>query len=184
MRRRFALRRGDPTGRGQRRRIPPMLVRANELLAAGEFSQAAVALEQVARGAAAGGSRHAARLYIEAGRALILSQQSARGMEMLAHGLTLMAQSRLPHRASRVAARLSNELRERGFEAEAERLSSFLDSTMPAMPTTEVAPEPARRPPLPTHCPECGAPVRPDEVEWVDNFTAECDYCGSPVRGE
>ena len=33
-------------------------------------------------------------------------------------------------------------------------------------------------------CPSCGAAVRPDEVEWLDYVTAECAYCGSPVRGE
>jgi hypothetical protein len=25
---------------------------------------------------------------------------------------------------------------------------------------------------------------RPDEIEWLDEVTAECDYCGSPLRGE
>jgi endogenous inhibitor of DNA gyrase (YacG/DUF329 family) len=41
---------------------------------------------------------------------------------------------------------------------------------------------PARKPILPTHCPACGGTVRPDEVEWLDEITAECAYCGSPVR--
>jgi hypothetical protein len=35
---------------------------------------------------------------------------------------------------------------------------------------------------LPTHCPSCGAALRPDEIEWLDESTAECAYCGSPVR--
>ena len=43
---------------------------------------------------------------------------------------------------------------------------------------------PAKKAVLPAHCPSCGAAVRPDEVEWLDDITAECDYCGSPVRGE
>jgi hypothetical protein len=45
-------------------------------------------------------------------------------------------------------------------------------------------PSAARLPPLPTQCPGCGAPVRPDEVDWLDDVTAECEYCGSPVRVE
>jgi len=40
------------------------------------------------------------------------------------------------------------------------------------------------RPALPTHCPACGAALKPNDVEWLDDVTAECEYCGSPVRGE
>jgi hypothetical protein len=25
-------------------------------------------------------------------------------------------------------------------------------------------------------------PLAPDEVEWQDEVTAECAYCGSPIR--
>ncbi len=46
------------------------------------------------------------------------------------------------------------------------------------------AEESEKHPVLPTHCPGCGAPIHPDDVDWIDNVTAECEYCGSPVRGE
>ncbi|HEX9117672.1 MAG TPA: hypothetical protein VGA61_16500, partial [Anaerolineae bacterium] len=46
------------------------------------------------------------------------------------------------------------------------------------------APAPSPRRVLPTHCPGCGAPLRPDEVDWLDEMTATCEYCGSPVHGE
>jgi hypothetical protein len=37
---------------------------------------------------------------------------------------------------------------------------------------------------LPTACPQCGAPLRADEVEWADESTAECDFCGAMIRAE
>ena len=37
---------------------------------------------------------------------------------------------------------------------------------------------------LPTLCPACSAPLRSDEVEWIDAQSAACAYCGSRVRAE
>jgi hypothetical protein len=37
---------------------------------------------------------------------------------------------------------------------------------------------------LPTNCPKCGAPLRADEIEWVDAITASCSFCGSVVAKE
>ena len=35
---------------------------------------------------------------------------------------------------------------------------------------------------LPTKCPSCGAAIRPNEVKWLDDITAECRYCGMPIK--
>ena len=37
---------------------------------------------------------------------------------------------------------------------------------------------------LPALCDQCGAPVRSDEVEWIDGFSAECDFCGAILQTE
>jgi hypothetical protein len=37
---------------------------------------------------------------------------------------------------------------------------------------------------LPTNCPSCGGPVLLKEVEWLDDITAECAYCGNGIRTE
>ena len=34
---------------------------------------------------------------------------------------------------------------------------------------------------LPAQCPSCTAPLRSDEVEWVEDDRATCTYCGSIV---
>jgi hypothetical protein len=63
-------------------------------------------------------------------------------------------------------------------------MEAFVKKVSPSTPITHVESAPLKRPLLPTHCPACGAAVRPDEVEWLDDVTAECAYCGSPVREE
>jgi predicted RNA-binding Zn-ribbon protein involved in translation (DUF1610 family) len=35
---------------------------------------------------------------------------------------------------------------------------------------------------LPSHCESCGGPIHSPEVEWLNAHTAECPYCGSPIR--
>jgi NAD-dependent SIR2 family protein deacetylase len=68
--------------------------------------------------------------------------------------------------------------------AEASEIETYLRANLPADFTPPANQVPARKPPLPTHCPSCGGAVRPDEIEWLDEVTAECDYCGSPLRSE
>lgn len=48
-----------------------------------------------------------------------------------------------------------------------------------------MAQEPERHPELlPTVCPKCGGPVRPDEVKWTSPRSADCTFCGAnlPMR--
>lgn len=78
--------------------------------------------------------------------------------------------------------RIVNELQARGLNIEADEIKILLGGNLPITPTKTASPQ--KRPVLPTHCPACGAAVKPDEVEWLDDITAECAYCGSPVRDE
>jgi hypothetical protein len=79
--------------------------------------------------------------------------------------------------------RIVNELQAHGLSTEAEEIVSLLNGNLPTKALNET-PVPAKRPTAPTHCPSCGAAMKPDEVEWLDEITAECSYCGSPVRDE
>jgi hypothetical protein len=120
---------------------------------------------------------------MEAGRAAILSGETRSGVADLRRGLTILAsQGRFP-RMQTFGQRAIEELKAHGLNAEAEEIASLLNSNLPKRIPAEAS-APAKKPVLPTHCPSCGAAVRPDEVEWLDDVTAECDYCGSPVRGE
>jgi hypothetical protein len=160
-----------------------MLQRANQLMAAGDYEGAAIAFKELAQGAENRFPQRAPFLYMEAGRAAILSGQTKIGVAHLRRGLTIFAsQGRIP-RMQAFGQRAIEELKSRSLNAEAEEIASLLNANLPKEISFEKS-APAKRPVLPTHCPSCGAAVRPDEVEWLDDVTAECAYCGSPVRGK
>lgn len=159
--------------------IPPILQEANFAFDKGEYGRAGELFEQIAQTAAARGGPRAPLFYLQAGRARILAGQTSLGMPSLKRAFELLVQQRRPLRLHRIARRVISELQERGLESEATEVESWLDNASPSAPSMDA---PAKRPVLPTHCPSCGAAVRPDEIEWLDDITAECAYCGSPLR--
>ncbi len=158
--------------------IPPLLQRANQLFASGQYVQAALAYEQLAE-------RFPGRapfLYVEAGRATILAGQIKPGMAHLHKGLTMLASRGRYQRMQRLGQRAVADLKAQGLKNEADEIASLLQGDSSRQDTVKEN-APAKKAILPTHCPSCGGALRPDEVEWLDNMTAECAYCGSPVRG-
>jgi hypothetical protein len=161
------------------------LLRSNELLAAGNFAEAAAGLEQLARAAEGRRGRRAAQLYLEAGRARILGGEDKAGFVLMERGLRLLAASGAALHLARAGRRVIAELSARGLNGEAEQIRKLLvDMGVPTLERIPEADRPETRPVLPIHCPGCGAPVHPDEVEWLDAVTAECEYCGTPMRPE
>lgn len=183
------FRRRPPRGgfrRAGRTEVHPLLKRANNLLMTGQFAEAAEAFEQLADGALARQGPRAPLFFLQAGRARILNGQSNIGIEHLKHGLKLFADRGDMQRVHHAGKRVLAELNERGLSSEAKQIQDFLNTILPkgfaALPEENI-PE-GKQPLLPTHCPSCGAAIKPDDVEWLDEVTAECEYCGSPVRGE
>ncbi len=169
---------------GGRPEIPPMLQRANQLLESGQYAEAASAFEQLAEGALARRGPRAPVFFLQAGRARTLNSEPAAGLGHFKRGLQLFAEHGAFHRVHKAGSRVIAELRARGFTAEAQQMEEFVKGLLPAgtSPTAAHTPDENRHAVLPTHCPSCGAGLKPDEVEWLDEVTAECDYCGSPVR--
>ena len=163
--------------------IPPILQEANFAFDKAEYGRAAELFEQIAQGADARDGPRAPLFHLQAGQSRILAGQTSLGMPSLKRGLELLAQRRQHQRLLTSSQRVMAELHERGLTKVAAEIETWLDS---ALPSTLAAQQPAakQRPVLPTHCPQCGAAIRPDEVEWLDDVTAECAYCGSPVRDE
>ena len=160
--------------------IPPILQEANLAFDKGEYGRAAERFEKIAHAADGRGGPHAPLLHLQAGRARILAGQVSLGIPSLKRGLELLSERRQFPRLHQAGMRTINELKERGLKDEATDIEIFLSTILPKMQSMEQPP--AKRPVLPTHCPYCGAPLRPDDVEWLDDVTAECGYCGSPVR--
>lgn len=172
--------------RGFAPEVPPMLQRANELMATEDYRGAAATFEQLARAAEGRGGPRAPIFHLQAGRARILANQNTVGVQSFKRAFDLFAQRGQFHRLHETGARIVSELTNRGLTKEAADVAVWVKALLPPRSAgTFTPPEtPAKRPILPTHCPACGAPVRPDEVEWLDDLTAECIFCGSPVRQE
>ena len=160
--------------------IPPILQEANMAFEKGEYGRAAEKYEKLANVADARGLPRAAILLLQAGRARVYAGQGALAVPSLRRGLELLAERRQFPRLQRVGTWAVAALNERGFEDEATNIEILLGTLLP----DTYPPEPqAKRPKLPAHCPSCSAPLRADDVEWQDDVTAECGYCGSPVHG-
>jgi len=167
---------------GGDRQVPPILREANHAFDKGEYGLAAELFERIAEGADARGGPRAPLFHLQAGRSRMLAGQTALGIPSLKRGLSLLAQRKQLPRLHKAGMRVIAELKERGLNNEAADIDAWLKSMLPPTPDMDTQPLPAIKPILPTHCPQCGAAIRPDEVEWLDKITAECGYCGSPVR--
>lgn len=161
--------------------IPPVLQEAIFAFDKGQYGRAGELFEKIAETAAARSGPRAPVYYLQAGRARILAGQTALGIPSLRRGLELLAQRGQFPRLQQAATRVIAELNEHGLKKEAADIETWLKATLPTLPA--FAPS-IKRPALPTYCPACGAAARPDEVEWLDEVTAECAYCGSPIRAE
>ena len=159
--------------------IPPILQEANMAFEKGEYGRAAERYDKLARVADARGGPRAPLLLLQAGRARVYAGQAMLGLPSIKRGLELLAERGQLPRVYQAGMRTITELKERGLEDEATNIEIYLGTILPK--TFSAEPE-EKRPALPPHCPSCGAPLRPDEVEWSDDVTAECGYCGSPAR--
>lgn len=164
--------------------VPPVLHEANLAFDKGEYGRAAELFERIAEGADARGGPRAPLFHLQAGRARMLAGQAMLGMPSLKRGLSLLAQRKQFPKLQNTGLRLILELNERGLTDEGREIQNWLKTIMPAKSILETLPPLTQRTNLPTHCPQCSAAIKPDEVEWLDDVTAECGYCGSPVREE
>ncbi len=165
--------------------VPPLLQRANQLLETGNYAVAAEAYEQLARGALSRGGPRAPMIFLQAGRARLLNNEAKQSFEHIKQGLLMLATSAYWVRFQRAGQLAVQEYKQRELTVEAEAIEKLINSRLPAgFSSQEILETHTKKPVLPTHCPSCGAALRPNEIDWFDEVTAECAYCGNPVRGE
>ena len=176
---------GRPLRRVQVGSIPPALQRANKLMASGNYAEAAGIFEQFANGALTRNGPRAPWFFLQAGQARLLAGSVPAGMAHIQQGLNLFAARGQFQRLYHAGVRFATELKAHGMTAEAQQIEDYLKKALPAgfVPGSGASAE-KPRPILPTTCPGCGGPIRSDEVEWADEVTAECPYCGSSVRAQ
>jgi hypothetical protein len=163
------------------------LRRAHKLMEGGEHANAAELIERIARTIYdLQMLRLSPRLFVQAGRARILAGEVGAGVELLQLGLGIWADSGRKSELTNTYQRLSQELPAMGFEEAASDLSSWMKERYPKMdlPKDEGQREPGaqRGLGLPLKCPECDAPLHPDEIDWKGSSQGECPYCGSFIQ--
>jgi DNA-directed RNA polymerase subunit RPC12/RpoP len=153
----------------------------------GDFTNAAFLYDKLARVAHdSGRPRQAGHLYVQAARARLLSNQLKPGLDTLEQGLSTFAQAGLWDAFERVGSRAVEELRQQDQPQAAQDLARRIE-TMRQNRTAPIASAELKdslHRSLPLKCPSCGATVRSDEVEWIDETHAACNYCGSMLAAE
>jgi hypothetical protein len=181
-------RRGGLLGSGRRRleRRHPLraaalraLGRAHNLLNQGQPAEAAPIFAQLASGA----EMHemparGAQLHLQAARCLALTGVRPAMLEHALQAVALLAGAGEVAQLSIALPRFIQDLRAQNFTAEADQVQQAVTAALGPTPATlGASARPNRR--LPAMCPQCSGPVRSDEVEWIDDTSAECSYCGS-----
>jgi tetratricopeptide (TPR) repeat protein len=177
-----------PLGRPLRRalvgNVPPALQRANQLMANGHYAEAAEIFEQFARGAQSRNGPRAPWFFLEAGQARLLAGQTPVAMAHYQQGLAIFAARGQVQKLYNSGMRVVTALKARNLAVEAKQIEDYLKTTLPGGFQTGPAGAIQKPRVLPINCPGCGGPIRSDEVEWADELTAECPYCGSGIRAE
>ena len=177
------LRRLNQAGRGLTPAQIAILVQANRLVSVSQPAKAAPLFANLAEELdRSGHPRRAANLHAQAAHAFADSQDEANALAHARKALQLFMQYQMVQRTPVFYANIVRKMGARNMTAAVSTLQKEFGEQVSALP----APAPAAKPRghLPTSCSQCGAPLRSDEVAWVDEVTAECVYCGALARAE
>jgi DNA-directed RNA polymerase subunit RPC12/RpoP len=150
----------------------------------GGHAEAAQIFERLAYGARdIGMELRAPNLFLQGALAYYLAANPETGQKLLIEGLEMLVQDGQWRRFSRLGERAVQALQNAGFTEAAQQTQIWLDQKLQGQaPESDEAPDAPGADQsryLPVTCSRCGAVVRPDEVEWVNQQAAECAYCGS-----
>lgn len=170
-----------PLQRPGARQAIQALRRAHQLLDEGKYSQAAEIFDRLADGALQRGFHQAPNLSFQAARAWLQAGQVNKALPRALSGLKWLLNAGHFQRFSAAEQRVLQLLEEQGYQTEADQLRSELE-TLKAGKQFPAIQGMRSRPNLPAKCPYCGGNILPDEVEWCDETTPGCSYCGSPLQ--
>ncbi len=178
---------GKSAGKKPSRSLSPMLLQAHRLFSWRQYLPAADLYERLAEGALLREPTRSPHLFLQAGKARLAGGQVELGMEQIRRGLGLLNSQQRIVELQRAGWRVIQNLENNGMDQQAEEVRQWMADLKTtesgldwSIPPVSVTP-PSR---LPHACPACGGVVDPAEVEWVDQITVECIFCGRLVRGE
>jgi len=171
-------------------RRPRPLLRANGLMDRREFAEAARLFDRLAIEARRRSMPvRAANLALRAAQAYLAQGEVEMAMDRLQRTVRALARHGQGERVAQIVSRTGDELREKGFHAQAADLERLAEE---ALSETQVSLDDLRasrlgrvaavRGSLPGRCEGCGAPLVPEDLTWHDLETAECPYCGTIAK--
>ena len=160
-----------------------VLSNANRLNAQGRFLEAAGMFAGLAQEMQASlHPRREANLRAQAAHAYADGKDAAQSQAQARAALNLFLQYGMAERTPRFYANITHKQRGYGMAAAADTLEKEFGDRIGRLPSPPPTAQVAARGRLPAACPGCGAPVRSDEVSWVDAHSAECSFCGSILQ--
>lgn len=160
-----------------------MLRQANRLMENDRHAQAYPLFKRQADVAARQGAPvRAAHLYLLAARARLEMGSPQDAMALVRQGIQLLMAAGQIERLRGLLPRLVQELEQHGSHDMAVSLRAQMSALLGGVGAQDVpAAEKGR---LPARCPACSAPLRAQEVIWIDSHSAECACCGTPIGAE
>jgi hypothetical protein len=158
------------------------LIKARRFLKNGRFAQAGMILSGLAREAEHLERRKvAAELHSRAAHCFVDGGAEQTGLSEAQAALRVFTNLRMEERRERFLMNITRKLELHRMTAAVGTLRVEFGRAE-SLNAESFLPLPGLR--LPTNCPQCGGPMRSDEVEWVDRTSAECNYCGGVVQGK
>jgi hypothetical protein len=162
-----------------------LLVKANQLISDGKPLDAGPLFAQVAGAMQRGNHpRRAANLFARAAHAFADGNDEQAALGYARTALALFTQFKMVRRSPVFFTNITHKMIAKGMNGAADTLHQEFGTQIAALP---VVSQQENRPPrgiLPTNCPKCGATIHSDAVDWVDDNTVECEYCGTFIRIE
>ncbi|BBB48513.1 hypothetical protein [Pelolinea submarina] len=177
-------------GLAARRPVPPKLREANQLYSTGDYEKAAGLYVQMAQRAEQNRLPQAANLYMRAGISYLKYGDLAQTQALLQKSFQYCIDRKRWPQLQRILKVASAELDAAGQTDLKSDLytwahTQLLDANQTFPDIRDKANEPSTQAvALPAHCPNCGGPVQPNEVEWYDSENPICAFCGSILKND
>ncbi len=173
---------GTPFAPHLRRQVSHAL----QLAQAGQHEQAAAAFAALSAQALQDGHpRQAANLDAQAAHHYVTSRNEASALAHARSALIGFQKMGMGPRFNQFYTNIQHHMETAGMTSALANLRQEFAGASTAV-SQQAAPQaaPNRQVHLPPSCTGCGAPLRSDEVDWVDDQSAECPYCGSIILSE
>jgi hypothetical protein len=158
-------------------------MKANRFMNAGKTGEAAPLFANLAHEMEiAPHPRRAANLHAQAAHAFAGSGNESNALAQAKSALSLFIQYQMTERTSRFYTNITRKLSQRGMVNAALTLQKDFAGLAGPIPNNLSSAQRQPQGNLPPACTQCGAPLRSDEIDWVDDRTVECGYCGALIK--